>query len=649
VDSGDLTAIRVDSAWGALLIFNVYNDCDHDRTVDTLATVNRQAIDAIQGLPREQIHNLWIGDFNRHHPHWDSPSDNRLFTPLALEKAEKLIREVANAGLDLALPPRMPTHLHNVTKRWTRLDQVFLSEHSLDSIITCEARLKALRIKTDHAPIVTELDLAVTKTPTTSIANFREVDWAKFRDVLSEKVTGLGEAIAITSQEALTAECDKLTKVIQETIASEVHTVELGPRAKRWWTKELTQMCRNANKLGRESHKLRRNPTHQVHGEYAEARRNYEREIEYCKRHHWHDWLEKANDPDIWTAHKYILAPSTDGSKSRIPILTKTQAESTITATTNKEKSSMLAATFFPVSTQAASNLDTESAQDEEAQKCGMDKITKEQIKKHLAKLKPYKAPGPDGIPNIVLTKCDNVILDRLFLIFEYMVEKGTFYEPWKQFTTVVLRKPGKPKYNVPKAYRPIALLNTMVKLLTAVVAEMMMYYAEEHSLLPANHFGGRKRRTATDAVHLLVSDIKNAWRVGKVKAVLFLDIEGAFPNADNAQLLRNLTKRGLPRKMVTFVSAMLKDRSTTLKFDDYISDTITLNNGIGQGDPLSMALYQFYNADLLDIPEGKNESAIAYVDDAILTATAKTFQEAHDILVSMMTRPGVARAPNRA
>lgn len=340
---------------------------------------------------------------------------------------------------------------------------------------------------------------------------------------------------------------------------------------------------------------------------------------------------------------KYISAPSADGSKSRIPVLTKTQGETTTTASTNEEKSSMLAATFFPTATQATISQEGENAPGETTQEYNMDPITKDQIKKHLARLKPYKAPGPDGIPNIVLTKCADILLDRLFYIYDYMINAGAFYEPWKQFTTVVLRKPGKPKYTVPKAYRPIALLNTMVKLLTAVVAEMMMYYAEERNLLPANHFGGRKRRTATDAIHLLVSDIKNAWRTGKVKAVLFLDIEGAFPNADNAQLLRNLTKRGLPGKMVTFVAAMLKDRSTVLRFDDHISDTITLNNGIGQGDPLSMALYQFYNADLLDIPTNKNESAIAYVDDAILTATAKTFQEAHDILADMMVRPGGA------
>src|ERR1700730_5626254 len=83
----------------------------------------------------------------------------------------------------------------------------------------------------------------------------------------------------------------------------------------------------------------------------------------------------------------------------------------------------------------------------------------------------------------------------------------------------------------------------------------------------------------------------------------------------------------------------MLQGRVTTLKFDDYESEAIQIDNGIGQGDPLSMVLYQFYNADLLDIPKDTSEDAIAYVDDTLMLATAKTFEQAHQKLADMMGR----------
>jgi ribonuclease HI len=85
----------------------------------------------------------------------------------------------------------------------------------------------------------------------------------------------------------------------------------------------------------------------------------------------------------------------------------------------------------------------------------------------------------------------------------------------------------------------------------------------------------------------------------------------------------------------------MLSDRCTALKFNGYTSDPILIDNGIGQGDPLSMVMYQFYNTDLLDIPREKSEGAIAYVDDTLLVATAEQFEEAHDKLASMMGREG--------
>jgi Reverse transcriptase (RNA-dependent DNA polymerase) len=270
---------------------------------------------------------------------------------------------------------------------------------------------------------------------------------------------------------------------------------------------------------------------------------------------------------------------------------------------------------------------------------CKPDHIMKDQIAFQIRKLKPYKAPGPDGIPNIVLMRCADLLSDRLYHIYKAMLERSLHYAPWKTFTTVVLRKPGKPRYDIPKAYRPIALLNTLWKVLAAVITDQLTFYSEKYQLTPTHHFGGRPGRTTTDAIHLLVHKIKSAWRQGKVSSVMFLDVEGAFPNAVPARLVHNLRKRQIPRRYTNFITGMLEGRITFLKFDDHTSDAIEIDNGIGQGDPLSMVLYQFYNADILDVPNYANETAIAYVDDALIMATANDFTTTHSMLTEMMTR----------
>ena len=63
----------------------------------------------------------------------------------------------------------------------------------------------------------------------------------------------------------------------------------------------------------------------------------------------------------------------------------------------------------------------------------------------------------------------------------------------------------------MPKPYQPIALYNTLGKLLTAIVTEDMVHLTEKYHLLPVNHFRVRPGRTTTDSLHLVVNKIKGA------------------------------------------------------------------------------------------------------------------------------------------
>src|SRR5258708_26819941 len=134
--------------------------------------------------------------------------------------------------------------------------------------------------------------------------------------------------------------------------------------------------------------------------------------------------------------HKVTSVPSMDGGKARIPALRHKQGEIETMACTNAKKSLALAKSFFPTKPQ-----DTGIPPDFRYPTpcCRADQLTKDQIKHHLCKLKPYKAPGPDRIPNTVLTKCADIITGRLYHIYKVMVEHNVHYEPWKTFTTVVL------------------------------------------------------------------------------------------------------------------------------------------------------------------------------------------------------------------
>ena len=119
------------------------------------------------------------------------------------------------------------------------------------------------------------------------------------------------------------------------------------------------------------------------------------------------------------------------------------------------------------------------------------------------------------------------------------------------------------------------------------------VHNSEKHQCLLASHFGGHPGRTTTDSMHLVVNRIKNAWQHKRVTVMLFLDIEGVFPNAVMEQLLHNMQKQHIPEQYILFIAQMLKDWWTKFKFNNYKSDWVNIDNGIRQGNHDTIPILQ--------------------------------------------------------
>ena len=105
-----------------------------------------------------------------------------------------------------------------------------------------------------------------------------------------------------------------------------------------------------------------------------------------------------------------------------------------------------------------------------------------------------------------MIKEAANLLTPYLMCIFKAVFQLGTYSEKWHSWDTIVLRKPGKPRYDMPKAYRPIALTNTMGKLLSAIVAQDISYMCKRYQLLPDTHFGGCPGRNTSDAMNYLTN-----------------------------------------------------------------------------------------------------------------------------------------------
>ena len=235
------------------------------------------------------------------------------------------------------------------------------------------------------------------------------------------------------------------------------------------------------------------------------------------------------------------------------------------------------------------------------------------------------------------------MLINHLYFLFRAIFELNTYLDQWKESIMVVLRKPGKPSYEDPKAYQPITLLNMLGKLFSTIAANKISFFCETRDLFPPNQFGGRPTRTTTDSMLLMTHTIKEAWRGKKVASVLFLDVQGAFPNVVKEVLLHNMNIWGVPTAYVKLTNALLMGRNTRLSFDDFTSDPIAINNGNNQGCPLLMIFYVFYNAGLIQLSphDSTDESQFGFVDNVALLATGLNFEETHQKLKNMMERRG--------
>jgi hypothetical protein len=96
--------------------------------------------------------------------------------------------------------------------------------------------------------------------------------------------------------------------------------------------------------------------------------------------------------------------------------------------------------------------------------------LTPREVKAAVINTAPYKATGPNGIPNTALQHALPMILPWLTSLFNNCLCLGYCLAHFYMSTTVVLRKPGKANYADLKSYRLIALLSTIGKALESVV-----------------------------------------------------------------------------------------------------------------------------------------------------------------------------------
>jgi len=178
--SSDVILLQIASPASKCTIFNIYNDCNSQDTLTSLDTFLASNMATICPTPNDHV--LWMGDFNRHHPMWEEPWNRHLINYAA---AQPLIDLITTYEMVQLLPAAIPTLQSVSTGNWTRPDNVFGTEPTLNAIISCCTEPALRGPKTDHVPIHLTLDLTAPRMNSEPRRNWHEVDWDKFNEHLN--------------------------------------------------------------------------------------------------------------------------------------------------------------------------------------------------------------------------------------------------------------------------------------------------------------------------------------------------------------------------------------------------------------------------------------------------------------------------------
>ena len=352
------------------------------------------------------------------------------------------------------------------------------------------------------------LTLSIPQTDKPPIHDFHGVDFNDFNEALKTNLPSFPLPSRLSNRANFESAVSSLTSSIQQTIVDQILLRNLCPFTKRWWTGELMVLKKAKNYFSNDAHKVRHIIDHPIHALHKQAVKEFTAAISKMASDHWTNWLENISPSQIYVANKYVTEDPLDASCTCIPALRSSTAGISTLATSNTDKARLLADSFFP-HLPSTSSVPPNFVYSTPVP--GFRSFSRQQICDTIRKLKPYKVPSPDGILNIILMKSINIIIDHLFYIYRASLEFALYHDYWLTSLTLVLHKPGKPAYDVAKAYHPIGLLDTIGKLLSTLIADDLSFLAETHNMLPSGQFGGRCGCNTTDAMHMVASRVKDA------------------------------------------------------------------------------------------------------------------------------------------
>jgi Reverse transcriptase (RNA-dependent DNA polymerase)/Endonuclease-reverse transcriptase len=557
------------------------------------------------------------GDFNMHHPLWDKAGRCSTKANILLELAQRWDLELATPwGLTTRFgPDQLDSTIDHV---WAT-DSLAVDYYGDAGLAGSDHLAQAFSI-TDDTPQPRRAE-----TP-------RGWNWALLDfDATKAAAANLLPPPNMTSTQDIDNALTKLIKQLQDIADLAAPRRKGGSyKAARWWNKDVQDATKEVRDAQRAYRLFSTEHTWRV---LQQAKSKQKHTAQAAKTKRWRrDIANATSEPKrLWKICKWARQHShIKPASAAIPPLTRSEDEA-ISAYNHADKAKLLAERFFPAPPADLSDIQDRTFSDETGQqKFEIERtVCTEDVQEILRGISAWKAPGLDDLPTGFLRACGKPLAEIIATTANACLKLEYFPERFRCAEVVVLAKPGKTGkiVHTPGAYRPIALLSTIGKVIEKIMGDRIAAAAEKHNLLPQGQMGNRPGRSTELAIRMVTDAAYTAWKHGATTSLLQLDIKGAFDTVNHIRLLDTLRKAGFPIWVVRWIRSYLEARTACLRFDGEMTDPFNLQAGVPQGSPLSPILFILYIASLYEAIRVDGILVVGFADDTNLLSYSNNIE----------------------
>ena len=235
----------------------------------------------------------------------------------------------------------------------------------------------------------------------------------------------------------------------------------------------------------------------------------------------------------------------------------------------------------------------------------------REEVIDALGKLSNNAAPGPDGIPSILLKKCKYSIADPLTMIFFQIFSTGSIPDVLKTAFIIPIHKGG--SRASPINFRPVSLTSHLIKTLERIIRVSLVRHLEISNKLNPNQHGFRNRRSCLS--HLLAhhDHVLSSLEEGHNVDSIYLDFSKAFDKVDIGILCHKMKLMGITGTLGKWIHDFLTNRKQYIIVNGAISSPSDVKSGVPQGTVLGPILFLIL---INDIDKTVSSKVSLFADD---------------------------------